>query len=111
MASDHWTPAVGLPCHGRHQLDLPDNYFDVVTRWFTLHFLDDPETAISKAHRVLRPGGLFAFSGPPTNGPADEEPEGPSTPHDDCWAFYRELISDMASRTSALKKPDPFTSP
>lgn len=90
-----------------HQLDLPDASFDVVTCGFTLHFLDDPARAIAEVHRVLRPGGVFAFSGPPTNRGDDGTPKAT----DDRWAFYGELISDMTQRASSMNKPDLFTPP
>ncbi|HTT91105.1 MAG TPA: methyltransferase domain-containing protein, partial [Acidimicrobiales bacterium] len=93
-----------------HRLDLPDRRFDAVTCGFTLHFLNDPARAIAEVYRVLRPGGLFAFSGPPT-GRADDGGEGPAPGRDERWAFYGPLISEMATRSDPDKKPDPFTPP
>lgn len=40
-----------------YSLSLPRDAFDVVTIHQVLHFLDDPERALSEAARVLRPGG------------------------------------------------------
>ncbi len=40
-----------------YNLPLPRNSFDVVSVHQVLHFLDDPERALTEAARVLRPGG------------------------------------------------------
>ena len=40
-----------------YNLPLPRDGFDVVTIHQVLHFLDDPERALSEAARMLRPGG------------------------------------------------------
>jgi ArsR family transcriptional regulator len=40
-----------------YNLPFPRDGFDVVTIHQVLHFLDDPERALSEAARVLRPGG------------------------------------------------------
>jgi len=40
-----------------YNLTLPRDSFDVVTIHQVLHYLDDPERALSEAARVLRPGG------------------------------------------------------
>ena len=40
-----------------HHLPFPRNAFDLVTVHQVLHYLDDPERAITEAARVLRPGG------------------------------------------------------
>jgi ubiquinone/menaquinone biosynthesis C-methylase UbiE len=96
-------PHVATRIMDAHHLDLPDATFDVVMCGFTFHFLDDPARAIAEAHRVLRPGGLLAFSGPPTNQEAGKR--------DDRWAFHGELMSEMAQRPRPTGKPDMFTPP
>ena len=40
-----------------YQLSMADQVADVVTIHHVLHFLDDPQTALSEAARILRPGG------------------------------------------------------
>jgi ubiquinone/menaquinone biosynthesis C-methylase UbiE len=93
-----------------HQLGAQDAGFDVVTCGFAFHFLDDPRQAIAEAARVLRRGGLLAFSGPPS---AQQQSDGrePGRPRHDRWDFYRELMKDMARRSGEARKPDPFTPP
>lgn len=93
-----------------HRLGLQDARFDVVTCGFAFHFLDDPGQAIAEARRVLRPGGLLAFSGPQA-GPVPGEGNSPARQKDGRWAFYTELMRDMAGRSSETKRPDPFTPP
>ncbi len=44
------------------RLDFDDATFDVVTAGFVMHLLDDPGAAIREVLRVLKPGGLFAFT-------------------------------------------------
>jgi SAM-dependent methyltransferase len=49
-------------CHLPAQLEIPP--FDVVVALAVLEHLKTPLAAISEAHRVLRPGGLFVASCP-----------------------------------------------
>jgi ubiquinone/menaquinone biosynthesis C-methylase UbiE len=39
-----------------------DDAYDVVFDFFTLHYVDDWQRGISEISRVLKPGGIFAFS-------------------------------------------------
>lgn len=43
-------------------LDVPDGAFDMVLGMSILHLVDDPQVAIAKAHRLLKPGGYFITS-------------------------------------------------
>ncbi|MBE2997232.1 class I SAM-dependent methyltransferase [Nocardiopsis sp. HNM0947] len=47
-----------------HELAFGDASFDVVTAGFALDLLDSPITVLREAHRVLRAGGLVAFTLP-----------------------------------------------
>jgi ubiquinone/menaquinone biosynthesis C-methylase UbiE len=67
LSADHRDlPQLTTCVMDAHGLRFQDARFDAVTCGFAFHFLDDPEQAIAEARRVLRPGGLLAFSGPPT---------------------------------------------
>ncbi|GAB1690258.1 class I SAM-dependent methyltransferase [Krasilnikovia sp. M28-CT-15] len=46
------------------KLDFEDDTFDVATAGFVMHLLDDPPAGVREVKRVLKPGGLFAFTGP-----------------------------------------------
>jgi SAM-dependent methyltransferase len=45
-------------------LPLVDGTFDGVAALYMLYRLDEPRLAIAEAHRVLRPGGIFAAATP-----------------------------------------------
>jgi 2-polyprenyl-3-methyl-5-hydroxy-6-metoxy-1,4-benzoquinol methylase len=50
------------------ELQLPGNYFDVVTLWQVLEHLPRPLEILNEAHRILKPGGLIAASTPDIEG-------------------------------------------
>lgn len=47
---------------GIEDFEAPDGSFDVVLALSLLHLLEDKQTAISKVHKLLKPGGLFVSS-------------------------------------------------
>ena len=55
-------PSVEFREGDAEQLAFPDSSFDAVVLNFGMLHLSRPELALSEAHRVLRPGGRFAFT-------------------------------------------------
>jgi len=60
----------GLNVEGKpfNEMQLPDNYFDVVTMWQVLEHLPHPLATLKEVHRILKPGGLLATSTPDIEG-------------------------------------------
>jgi len=46
-----------------------DRGFDVITAWYFIEHCADPLASLQKIYRLLRPGGVFAFSSPSVFGP------------------------------------------
>lgn len=46
-----------------------DRGFDVITAWYFIEHCADPLASLRKIHRLLKPGGVFAFSSPSVFGP------------------------------------------
>lgn len=44
--------------------ELANESFDVVFAWMVIEHLPQPKTTLSHIHRILKPGGQFAFSVP-----------------------------------------------
>ncbi len=57
----HGRPGVELSAGSLEELPLPDASFDAVVATLVLCSVHDPRRALSEIHRVLRPGGRFAF--------------------------------------------------
>jgi 2-polyprenyl-3-methyl-5-hydroxy-6-metoxy-1,4-benzoquinol methylase len=60
----------GLDVEGKpfEKMQLPENYFDVVTIWQVLEHLPYPLATLKEIHRILKPGGLLATSTPDIEG-------------------------------------------
>jgi ubiquinone/menaquinone biosynthesis C-methylase UbiE len=60
LEADH--PELDARVMEATRLDFDDDTFAVVTAGFVLHLLDDPAAALREIKRVLKPGGLVAFT-------------------------------------------------
>jgi 2-polyprenyl-3-methyl-5-hydroxy-6-metoxy-1,4-benzoquinol methylase len=47
-----------------NELHFQDNSFDAITMWQVLEHLPDPPECMNECCRILKPGGIFAFSTP-----------------------------------------------
>lgn len=63
-------PYVSFDVGDAENLSFEDQCFDVATCAFGLWHLNDPDSAISEAARVLKPGGMYCFTAwlPPDQG-------------------------------------------
>ena len=43
------------------EVEVPENYFDLVTMWDVIEHLSDPTAEIRNVYRVSKPGGVFAI--------------------------------------------------
>ncbi|MCE6996578.1 methyltransferase domain-containing protein [Saccharothrix sp. S26] len=90
-------PGVDARLLDAHRLDLPDASFDVVLSGFLVHILD-AGTAFAEIGRVLRPGGVFAFSVP-----------GPSA-DGGWWEAYGRVVAEFTRRIRDPEEPhEPVT--
>jgi len=53
---------VTFECTPLEKLGVPDNSADMVMAHSILHLLPEPEAAIARIHKMLKPGGLFVSS-------------------------------------------------
>jgi 2-polyprenyl-3-methyl-5-hydroxy-6-metoxy-1,4-benzoquinol methylase len=64
--------ALGLPAYRGFFPDTPgelrEGGFDVVSLWYVIEHFEDPRRALEEIHRLLKPGGVLAFSTPSFSG-------------------------------------------
>ena len=60
----------GLNVEGKplEEMQLPENYFDVVTMWQVLEHVPLPLMILKEVHRVLNPGGMLIITTPDIEG-------------------------------------------
>ncbi|WP_158843806.1 class I SAM-dependent methyltransferase [Saccharothrix deserti] len=90
-------PEVPARLLDAQDLDLPDASFDVVLSGFLVHVLPDADAAFAEVARVLKPGGVFAFSVP-----------GPSADAG-WWAAYGRIVDEFARRVRDSTPYEPVT--
>jgi len=67
---------LGIPCRAGDfsspdaiaELDSTPGSFDVLTMWYVLEHFRDPAAVLTRVNRLLKPGGIFAFSTPSASG-------------------------------------------
>jgi len=91
LTADH--PELDAHVMDAAHLEFDDDTFDVVTAGFVMHLLEDPAAALREAKRVLKPGGLIAFT---TLG---RVPDGFEVRRQE---FHDRLIADLESRDQIL---------
>jgi SAM-dependent methyltransferase len=52
-----------------HDLNFPDQSFDVVVMWHVLEHVSDPRPTLAEVSRILRPGGIFLVGVPDFGSP------------------------------------------
>jgi SAM-dependent methyltransferase len=83
-------PEATVQLMNAESLSFQDGTFDLVTTGFVLHALDDPDAALSEAHRVLTPRGKIGVS-LPAPAPAGSR-----------WRRFDEIIAEFAPDDSHL---------
>jgi SAM-dependent methyltransferase len=63
---------LGVPAYRGFFPDLPgeirEERFDVISLWYVIEHFEDPRRVLAEIHRLLKPGGVLAFSTPSFSG-------------------------------------------
>jgi SAM-dependent methyltransferase len=81
-------PEIDVRLMDVHQLDLPDDSYDLATGGFVIHLVRDPVRVLTELHRVLRPGATVALTTP---GPCED---------DGRWDAWNQLRGEFAPRAA-----------
>jgi ubiquinone/menaquinone biosynthesis C-methylase UbiE len=84
LAAAH--PEIETRVLDARDLALPDDAYDIATAGFMIHVVDEPERVLAELRRVVRPGGMVAFTSP--NGVDDGGR----------WDEYQELVQEFRPR-------------
>lgn len=87
-------PNISLEVMDAGDMSFPDEAFDAAFCGFAMHIVPEPRKVLAEVFRVLKPGGVLAFSIP---GPASG----------DRWDFYRDAMRDAAPAARAGKWSPP----
>jgi SAM-dependent methyltransferase len=63
---------LGIPAYRGFFPDIPgeirEERFDVISLWYVIEHFEDPRRVLAEIHRLLKPGGVLAFSTPSFSG-------------------------------------------
>jgi 2-polyprenyl-3-methyl-5-hydroxy-6-metoxy-1,4-benzoquinol methylase len=94
-------PAFCGDCSSMSSNPLPPASFDSVTMWYVIEHFTDLRPALETVRRVLKPGGIFAFSTPSGSGiSARRDPQGffSASPRDHATIWEPATVTAVLAR-------------
>jgi SAM-dependent methyltransferase len=75
-AAEYVRDRLGIPCgvgdfssgEGLGPMEASEGRFDVITMWYVIEHFKDTDGVLLRVNRLLKPGGVFAFSTPSAAG-------------------------------------------
>lgn len=86
VAATH--PGIDVRLMDIHQLNLPDDSYDLATGGFVIHLVTNPVRVLAELRRVLRPGATVALTTP---GPCEDHGR---------WKTWNNLVGEFTSRAA-----------